>query len=54
VIGRADELGQHSAARSAIETCNTIDWELTYTITRLEDDTDATSECQPTIANDDE
>jgi hypothetical protein len=45
---------QHAAARSAVETSGTIDWDLTYTVTRLEDDTDATSECQPTITNDDE
>jgi hypothetical protein len=28
-----------------------IDWELTYTVTRLQDKTDATSGCEPTITN---
>ena len=31
-----------------------IDWELTYTVTRLKDETDATNECQITITNDEE
>lgn len=30
-----------------------IDWELTYTVTRLKDETDATSQCNPTVTNDD-
>lgn len=28
-----------------------IDWELTYTVTRLKGETDATSECHPTVTN---
>ena len=28
-----------------------IDWELTYTITRLKDDSDATDDCHPTITS---
>jgi len=30
-----------------------IDWELTYTVTRLEDETDATSGCHTTVTDDD-
>jgi hypothetical protein len=30
-----------------------IDWELTYTVTRLKGETDATSECNPTVTNHD-
>jgi hypothetical protein len=28
-----------------------IDWELTYTVTRLKDETDATNECEATVTN---
>jgi hypothetical protein len=31
-----------------------IDWELSYTVNRLKDETDATNECQTTITNDEE
>ena len=30
-----------------------IDWELTYTVTRLKGETDATHECKPTVTNED-
>ena len=30
-----------------------IDWELTYTVTRLKGETDATNECDPTVTNHD-
>jgi hypothetical protein len=30
-----------------------IDWELTYTVTRLKGETDVTSECNATVTNDD-
>jgi hypothetical protein len=31
-----------------------IDWELTYTVTRIKGDIDATSDCHPTVTNDDQ
>lgn len=30
-----------------------IDWELTYTVTRLQGETDATNECETTVTNED-